>query len=212
MPKNAPEKYDDHNFILTQLGEVQKNEKDQRELARECKNFVTKTDGQWEDTIWRRVKDLGRPRYTFDRVSPIIDMIVGELESMQNVADREKFISDVITADSELVASFLRLEAQMMASYHQKISPGLRIVDADGKISFLQVKDKTMVAFLPLDYVASTIDFWKKENQLSRSLDKIGPASGKQMWITGTVTSDARKGLEMRGWKVMDNAAKKLFR
>lgn len=139
-------------------------------------------------------------------------LLVGELESMVNVADREKFISDVITADSDLVASFLRLEAQMMASYHHKISPGLRIVDVDGKISFLQIKDKTMVAFLPLDYVASTINFWEKESLLSRSLDKIGPASGKQMWITGAVTPDARKGLEMRGWKVMDNAAKKLFR
>jgi len=42
-------------------------------------------------------------------------LLVGELESMGNVVDRQKFISDVITADSEFVAFFLRLEAQMMA-------------------------------------------------------------------------------------------------
>ncbi len=139
-------------------------------------------------------------------------LLVGELESMQNVDDRKRFIADSILADSPLVAFFLRLEAQMMASYHQKIAPGHRIVDVDGRISFLQIKDKTMIAFLPLDYVASTIDFWKKESQLSHALDKINTMSGKQMWIAGMVTADAREGLELRGWKVVDNAAKKLFR
>ncbi len=139
-------------------------------------------------------------------------LLVGELESMENVEDREKFISDVLTADGGFVASFLRIEAQMMASYHHRISPGQRIVDVDGRISFLQTNNKTLVAFLPLDYVASTIYFWKKENQLSRSLDQIGPEMNKEMWIAGTVTADARKGLEMRGWKVIDNAGEKLFK
>jgi hypothetical protein len=66
--------------VLEALELVQSNEKDERNKARECKIFVTKKNGQWEDKVWRLWGNLGRPRYTYDRVTPILDAIVGELE------------------------------------------------------------------------------------------------------------------------------------
>lgn len=72
--------------VLKQLTAVQGNEKDQRQLSRECNTFVTKVDGQWEPNIWAQWGTAQRPRYNFDRVSPIIDLIVGELEQNEFAA------------------------------------------------------------------------------------------------------------------------------
>lgn len=72
--------------VLTQLTAVQSNEKDQRELARQCNTFVTKVDGQWEPSVWQQWGSAQRPRYNFDRVTPIIDLIVGELEQNEFAA------------------------------------------------------------------------------------------------------------------------------
>ena len=70
--------------VLADLATVQGNELDERQLARECTAFVSKKDGQWEPEITQNM--VGRPRYTFDRTSPIIDLIVGELEQNEFAA------------------------------------------------------------------------------------------------------------------------------
>ena len=51
---------------------------DIREEGRESDYFINKKDGQWEPEIITRMK--GRPRYTLDRVGPIVDQIAGEME------------------------------------------------------------------------------------------------------------------------------------
>lgn len=61
------------------LSEAQDTERDNREQAREADLFVNKRDGQWEPDIVSKFS--GRPRYTFDECSPIIDDIMGELEN-----------------------------------------------------------------------------------------------------------------------------------
>lgn len=51
--------------------------RDKRRQAKECIDFVTKEDGQWEPSIIQKFKN--RPRYTDDRVTPIINQMVGEV-------------------------------------------------------------------------------------------------------------------------------------
>ena len=72
--------FDKIDEVLKELELVQANEKDQRDDARKCKIFTTKKNGQWEDDVWQTLSNQGRPRYTYDRTSPILDAIVGELE------------------------------------------------------------------------------------------------------------------------------------
>lgn len=62
------------------LSEAQDTERDNREQAREADLFVNKRDGQWEPDIVSKFS--GRPRYTFDECTPIIDDIMGELENV----------------------------------------------------------------------------------------------------------------------------------
>ena len=68
----------DINTCLTGLRESQDADKDQREYAREAHLFIDKKDGQWEPFWWNA--NAGKPRYTFDLTSPVIDQVAGELE------------------------------------------------------------------------------------------------------------------------------------
>lgn len=72
------EKYSDYNDVISMLSSAQDVETDNREAAREAHNFVDKRDGQWEPEIVNAMSN--RPRYTFDKVNPIIDQISGEID------------------------------------------------------------------------------------------------------------------------------------
>ena len=63
--------------IKTKLKQAQDFEYDMRENSKECVLFVDKRDGQWEPKITQLFS--GRPRYTDDRVSPIVNQVAGEM-------------------------------------------------------------------------------------------------------------------------------------
>ncbi|MEE9223049.1 MAG: portal protein [Nitrosomonadaceae bacterium] len=81
-----PEKSDPealHAYYIEQLGDWQESDLDQREQARECDRFVLEKDGQWEDSIRRELDSQKRPRYTFDKVTPIIESVMADIEDME---------------------------------------------------------------------------------------------------------------------------------
>ena len=70
--------FDSHQSILNLLSAAQEADHDNREKAREAHLFVDKRDGQWEPYWW--TNNVGKPRYTFDMVNPIVDQVVAEIE------------------------------------------------------------------------------------------------------------------------------------
>ncbi len=70
--------YSNHTEVLRMLSESQEADDDNRNRAREAHLFVDKRDGQWEPHVWNSMN--GRPRYTFDVVGPIVDVIAGEMD------------------------------------------------------------------------------------------------------------------------------------
>lgn len=69
--------YDDHNAVIKLQKDNEAYCRDQRRQAKEAIDFTTKRDGQWEPEIIEKFS--GRPRYTDDRINPIINQMVGEL-------------------------------------------------------------------------------------------------------------------------------------
>lgn len=65
--------------IVSALEEAQRGDHDKREASRECETFCEKKDGQWEQRVWDKFK--GRPRYTFDKVNHIVDLICSSIET-----------------------------------------------------------------------------------------------------------------------------------
>lgn len=70
--------FNDHDWMLKQLKEAQHAERDMREKTRECRLFVYQRQGQWEQEWYDRA--AGKPRYTFDMTTPIVDQVHGEIE------------------------------------------------------------------------------------------------------------------------------------
>ena len=69
-----------HSNVLKDLQEAQKADHDGREKAREADHFINKRDGQWEPHIIRMYS--GKPRYTIDLTSGIVNDAHGEMSSM----------------------------------------------------------------------------------------------------------------------------------
>jgi len=72
-----PETYSN---VIKDLEEGQSAENDNRKAVREADLFLNKRDGQWEPYMTQAWDN--RPRYTFDQCNPIVDGIMGEMESM----------------------------------------------------------------------------------------------------------------------------------
>ncbi len=103
--KNLDKKIDS---VLEALQTVQDNEKDERDKARECKIFTTKKSGQWEERIWDLWGTLRRPRYTYDKTTPILDAIVGELEQNEFAATVTPAGADSTKETASLLDSLVR--------------------------------------------------------------------------------------------------------
>jgi hypothetical protein len=70
----------DPKDCLAAFVQAQSDEHDNRELSREEDYFCLEKGGQWEDNV---VNAMGnRPKFTFDKVNPIIDDIMAEVEGM----------------------------------------------------------------------------------------------------------------------------------
>lgn len=67
-----------HAHVMTELKKAQDADLDNRERAREAHLFLDKRDGQWEP-YWWKIND-GKPRYTFDLTTPVINQITGKLK------------------------------------------------------------------------------------------------------------------------------------
>lgn len=74
-----------HSDILIELSDSQDAEKDMREQVREADLFLNKRDGQWEPKILQAMSN--RPRYTFDQCNPVVDDIMGEMETTDFAID-----------------------------------------------------------------------------------------------------------------------------
>jgi len=70
--------FDSHQAVLNLMAAAQEADHDNREKAREAHLFCDKRDGQWEPYWW--TNNVGKPRYTFDMVNPIVDQVAAEIE------------------------------------------------------------------------------------------------------------------------------------
>ena len=77
--------FDDHDYVISQVELAQEAEHDMREQVRESQLFVYKRNGQWEQDWWDR--SSGKPRYTFDMTSPVVQQIHGSMKQSDFTID-----------------------------------------------------------------------------------------------------------------------------
>jgi len=138
-------------------------------------------------------------------------LLVGALAGMTGVKDREIFVESAAIDCEESVALFMRVRAEMMGQYFEKTGNVDRFVSAGG-VPVLLTKNGVILGIFPLDHVAWTAGFAKKEMGVSDAIQKMPGVKGKELWVTGTIDPVARKALEDGGWKVEDRVAEKLLK
>jgi hypothetical protein len=127
------------------------------------------------------------------------------------VADRKYFIETAAAAGDESVVVFLRVRAQLLNFYHEKVAPVARFINAGG-VPLMLTKTGVMIGAFPLDYIGWTVNFAQKETAVTDALHAMQGVRGKELWITGTVDPVARRIFEAKGWKVEDKIQDRLLK
>ncbi len=147
--------------------------------------------------------------YNYDPMEKTL--LVGALDAMNGVAQREKVIISASHAPDKSVARYLRAQAQMMLGYHQKASPVKTILSVNGGLALQNVKG-VVVAVSPYDYAAWTKTLNNKEQGFTEFLKRVPGATGKELWIAGRISHPARTVIESRGWVVHDRVRERLIK
>lgn len=138
-------------------------------------------------------------------------LLVGALANMKEVQARDIYVERAAAANDPVVTLFLRVRAQLMEVYHEKEGMLSRFVDAGGT-PLVVTREGRAVGVFPFDYIAWTAELAKREESLSAAIGSMQSVTGKEMWITGKVSANARKALEKKGWKIEDNIQDRFLR
>lgn len=98
--------YSNYDEMIRLLREAQSAEEDNRRLVKEANLFVSKDNGQWEQWWWD--KNDGKPRYTFDQTTPIIDQVAGQMEQSEFGIDVEPTGGEASKKTAEVIGGMIR--------------------------------------------------------------------------------------------------------
>jgi hypothetical protein len=129
-------------------------------------------------------------------------ILVEELEKMESVSGREQVIELAIAAEEELDGWFLTEAVLMLGTYHTRKAPLQQLVVIGNEELGEAVIGVTAenVAILPVPYDHVT---WQP------GMDRESPLqayAGREVWLTGSISSRAKTELEARGFVVHPEA------
>lgn len=136
-------------------------------------------------------------------------VIVASLEKMSGARGREAVINFALNAHDEDSANFMQNIAEILAAYHQTVSP-LRDLTAPGVVMARAANDTVLIPF-PLDYGVWTV---KAEQVVKKTLAGYKSSQGTparfEFWVTGRVSPLARRQLQAQGVTVVENLDRRI--
>ena len=136
--------------------------------------------------------------------------LTGNLARLGPVPGIEDYLKMVATSrDAADVAYFVN-SLSMMASYHEKISPGKRVLNLFG-LPALHAENNALVIPLAVDYGSWSVE----ADRLTAALAGYKPQveiSKRVLYIAGRVSIRARKEIEGRGFVVTDGTHVPLYK
>jgi hypothetical protein len=136
-------------------------------------------------------------------------IIVGSLESLKGATGRDAFIQFALSADSETTANFFMNMAQTMRGYHETVSPVKEIKVVPPFVLAKATNGSVLIPF-PLDHGVWSQRAEQVVDNMIAAQKASGPEGKLEMWMTGTVSPLARKQLEQRGIKVVQDVDKRM--
>jgi hypothetical protein len=136
-------------------------------------------------------------------------VIVASLVQMRAVKGRDAFIRYVSTASDEEQANFMMNVAQIMRGYHEKVSP-IKMITTNSGFVMANTQNNSVLIPLPIDYGVWTE---KAEKILTNMVTTYKAPADKpqfELWLTGTASPIAKKGVQSLGITLTEYADKKL--
>ena len=134
--------------------------------------------------------------------------LVGALEQMKGVQNRDLYIARAVLAQNEFLAYALQERAKMHAAYHTRVKPIARFVAANNR-PFAQSTDGRLLVIGPVDYLTWDQTSTPIVNTIMGQQQSLN-ITGYELWVTGTVSPLVRRNLESRGWQIYTKAGEKL--
>lgn len=127
---------------------------------------------------------------------------VEALTGMRGTEGLEVLVTNAARAPDSLVARYMQQQSQMIATFAEG-TPVSVFSTRDAPL--LRTQDGRVVGVFPLDFVPWTARLAAIMPALTAEADAVGGVSGKELWFEGTVSPDARRGMESHGWTVKES-------
>jgi len=137
------------------------------------------------------------------------------LERLKGVKNKQTFVKFGILTKKQDIAFFRQRMAEMFAAYHDKVEKLDRFesVDDDSPVKAVNIAisqtGKAIMA-VPLDHLVWTRLMAHVFAEIDETASAIPGIAGKELWITGTLTTLARQQIQNAGWNVHDKSEKRL--
>jgi pimeloyl-ACP methyl ester carboxylesterase len=135
--------------------------------------------------------------------------LVQSLGELQGASQVDTFVRLATTAEVEDDAFLYQRIAQMMAGYSQNVSRITSLGVVDG-LPVAANRQHVIVLCWPADQLLWLPRGERIVTAVDRIVDGLQP-SGKQLWISGSVSPLARQNLTARGWAVHEGARGRLY-
>src|SRR5262245_43276595 len=137
-------------------------------------------------------------------------LLVHALDEMPGVGNRAAFIRFAIATPNRTMAFFRERQAEMYAGYHKTVAALSSFVSL-GELAAARTGNSALVFCVPLDYLVWTEPMAKFITAANKVIEEAG-AKDKQLWVPRSLSAEARKAMESRGWQVHENSEARLFK
>lgn len=137
-------------------------------------------------------------------------LLVNALEEMKGVGNRATFVRLAAASPNRDLAFLRQRQAEMYAGYHRTIAPVETFI-ALGEFVAARTTKNEVVFNVPLDHLVWSEPMAKLLTAADSRVTQLTRPANKQLWVTGTVSTGARKEIESRGWQLQENSEARLL-
>ena len=129
--------------------------------------------------------------------------LVEALKRMKGTEGLDIYVAHATAAPDKRVARYMQQRAEMMAKFHEEVSPTSFVALKQAPLQ--RIQDGRVVGLFPLDYVPWTADLEVIVRAVSQDVDDMSEVTSKEMWFEGLAAPETRQALEAQGWVVKED-------
>ena len=191
-----------YRFCMDQLNESVNADAQMRERVREAHLFVDERQGQWEPSWWTITNN--KPRYTFDKTSPVINNISGAIKRAE-FGIKVDPINEATKEDADKIAGIIRHIQEQSDAVLKVFNPAVKNVITGGLDFWEVVQDYSDGDSFEQDLLIKKISNAHDRAWLDANSEQQDGSDARWGWKFTALTTDAYEQEYPEGSKVSVN-------